>query len=201
MSWEGWRHFYVMVENEMLQKELKWLQEHQDYLVKEHILPKEKEEMSRDKDIAKTEYKLQYKQVKDFSVKDLEEAGACETTLLKILKDKQCLYETPFRHGYWNGDREQYFDQDFSGVNGLVWLEEHGFIQKLEPEYTYAKDLKYGEYAYVQVGKAQTYLVCKPYKTDKLICVLNPNLTWSDPYCRVQKVDSAKVRVMYHFED
>jgi len=48
MSWESWRHFYVMVENEMLQKELKWLQDHQDYLVKESILPKEEEKMSRD---------------------------------------------------------------------------------------------------------------------------------------------------------
>ena len=147
------------------------------------------------------EYKLRFKQVKDFSVKDLEEAGACETAVLKILREKKRAYDCPLTVHRWNDDREQYFDQDFNGVNGLVWLEKHGFIQKLEPEYIYAKDLKYGEYAYVLEGKGQTHLVCKPYKTDKLICVLNPKLTWSDPYCRVQKVDSDKVRVMYYFED
>ena len=157
--------------------------------------------MSRDNDIAKTEYKLRYKQVKDFSVKDLEEAGACETAVLKILKEIKAWYSEALDKEYWNAHREQYFDQDFNGVNGLVWLEEHGFIQKIEPEYIYANDLGYGEYAYVLEGKGRTHLVCKPYKIDALISVLNPKLTWSDPYCRVQKVANDTVRVMYYFED
>ena len=63
---------------------------------------KEKEKMCISTKNRNEEYKLRFKQVKDFSVKDLEEAGACETALLKILKDKQCLYEIPFRYGYWN---------------------------------------------------------------------------------------------------
>jgi len=190
-----------MVENEMLQEGLKWLQEHQDYLVKEYILPKEEEKMSRDNDTAKAEYKLRYKQVKDFSVKDLEEAGASETALLKILKDKQCLYEIPFRYGYWNDDREQYFDQDFNGVNGLVWLEKHGFIRKIESECIYAKDLKYGEYAILHEGNFKGNLVCKPYNTDKLVSVVDPNATWSDPYVKVRRVDKNKVEVSYRFKD
>ena len=162
---------------------------------------KEKENMCISSKSKNEEYKLRYKQVKDFSVKDLEEAGACETAVLKILRETEANYSEVLDKSFWGGTREQYFDQDFNGEKGLVWLEEHGFIQKIEPEYIYAKDLEYGEYAYVLEGKGRTHLACKPYNTDKLISVLSPKLTWSDPYCRVQKVDSDKVRVMYYFED
>ena len=110
---------------------------------------KEKEKMCISSKSKNEEYKLRYKQVKDFSVKDLEEAGACETTVLKILRDRKMYYDTTLLYKKWTEEREQYFDQDFSGVNGLVWLEKHGFIQKIEPEYIYAKDLKYGEYAVI----------------------------------------------------
>ena len=110
---------------------------------------KEKEKMCISSKSKNEEYKLRYKQVKDFSVKDLEEAGACETVVLKILRDRKMYYYTTLLYKNWTEDREQYFDQDFNGVNGLVWLEKHGFIQKIEPEYIYAKDLKYGEYAVI----------------------------------------------------
>lgn len=187
MQFSIWRFYSKYLSENKILEELAKMQEEE----KMCISSKSKNE----------KYKLQYKQVKDFSVRDLEEAGACETAVLKVLRDKKRYYDTPFLDKNWIEEEEQYFDQDFNGENGLVWLEEHGFIQKIEPEYIYAKDLEYGEYAYVLEGKGQTHLVCKPYNTDKLISVLSPKLTWSDPYCRVQKVDSDKVRVMYYFED
>ena len=167
----------------------------------EELAKMQKEDMCISSKSKNEEYKLRYKQVKDFSVKDLEEAGACETALLKILKDKQCLYAIPFGHGYWNDDREQYFDQDFEGVNGLVWLEKHGFIQKIEPEFIYAKDLKYGEYAIMYEGAAKGSLVLKPYKIDTLVSVVEPLYTWSNPNVKVRRVDKHKVEVSYRFKD
>lgn len=166
----------------------------------EELAKMQKEDMYISPKSKNKEYKLRYKQVKDFSVKDLEEAGACETTVLKILRDRKMYHDTTLLYKEWTEEREQYFDQDFSGVNGLVWLEKHGFIQKIKPEYIYAKDLGYCEYAVINGGDHTGRLVCKPYGTDKLISVDDPHLTWSNPKIRITKVDFKKVKVSYTIE-
>lgn len=157
---------------------------------------KEKEKMCISPKSKNEEYKLRYKQVKDFSVKDLEEAGAYESAVLKILRDKKIYYDTPLLDKKWTEEREQYFDQDFNGVNGLVWLEKHGFIQKIEPGFIYAKDLKYGEYAVITEGLFKGVIVCVPYGTNIIMNISDAHDTWeSDFPCRLNKISRPTIIV------
>lgn len=162
----------------------------------EELAKMQKEDMYISPKSKNKEYKLRYKQVKDFSVKDLEEAGACETTVLKILRDRKMYYDTTLLYKKWTEEREQYFDQDFSGVNGLVWLEKHGFIQKIEPEYIYAKDLKYGEYAVITEGLYKGVVVCVPYGTNIIMNISDANDTWDSAFpCRLNKISRPTIIV------